>query len=45
VTTFFFADRLTALLIAKRLRLLCAKCGKDWRGGHECENEKKEAGG
>jgi hypothetical protein len=33
------------LIIEKRIRLLCAKCGKEWRGGHGCENKKKEAGG
>jgi hypothetical protein len=36
---------LRRLITEKRIRLLCAKCGKEWRGGHGCENEKKEAGG
>ena len=28
------------LVIEKRIRLLCARCGKEWRGGHECEEVK-----
>jgi hypothetical protein len=36
---------LRRLILSMRIRLLCARCGKEWRGGHECENEKKEAAG
>jgi len=27
---------LCRLILEKRIRLLCARCGKEWRGGHEC---------
>jgi len=33
----FHVAKLRELIFQKRLRLLCARCGKEWRGGHECE--------
>jgi hypothetical protein len=24
-------------ILSKCIKLLCAACGKEWRGGHECE--------
>jgi len=36
---FSLASKITQLIIEKRIRLLCAKCGKEWRGGHECEKK------
>jgi hypothetical protein len=39
MTPFSFSTLLTKLILEKRLRLLCAHCGKEWRGGHECEGK------
>ena len=30
------------LIIEKRIRLLCARCGKEWRGGHGCEGKEEK---
>ena len=33
---------LRRLVIEKRIRLLCARCGKEWRGGHGCEGKEEK---
>ena len=45
MTILAFASKITGLILSKRIRLLCAKCGKEWRGGHECEGKEDDPHG
>jgi len=38
---FSLALHFRRLIVEKRIRLLCARCGKEWRGRHECEKSKE----